>query len=109
MSFLRHRKIYRFAQRLVGAELTVATPTPCDSMSLQLVIPWRVALQQSPPPLHQLAATLQQWRGPLQLAIRRFISTTLTRGLTLGAHPSDSVITRLKPGVNEKEYLQVPL
>jgi hypothetical protein len=27
-----------------------------DSMSLQLVIPWRVALQQSPPPLHQPAA-----------------------------------------------------
>ena len=27
-----------------------------DSMSLQLVIPWRVALQQSPSPLHQPAA-----------------------------------------------------
>src|SRR5882724_5167149 len=60
-------------------------------MSLQLVIPWRVALQQSPPPLHQPAATLQQWRGALQPAIRRYLFTTLTRGLTLGAHPTLSL------------------
>ena len=33
--------------------------------------------------------TLQQWRGALQLAFRRFLFTTLSRGLTLGAHPSD--------------------
>jgi hypothetical protein len=65
-------------------------------MSLQLVIPWWVALQQSPPPLHQLAATLQQWRGALQLAFRRYPKTTLTRGLTLGAHPSLREENRLK-------------
>ena len=95
MSFLRHGEIYQVAGiALAGAEATVATPAPFDSMSLQLVIPWRVALQQSPPPLHQLAATLQQWRGVLQLAFRRYLKTTLTRGLTLGAHPRGLVTPR---------------
>jgi hypothetical protein len=32
--------------------------------------------------------TLQQWRGALQLAIRCYLKTTLSRGLTLGAHAS---------------------
>ena len=31
-------------------------------MSLQLVIPWRVALQQSSPPLHQLSVILKEKR-----------------------------------------------
>ena len=35
------------------AKLCNSTPDPIVSMSFQLVIPWRVALQQSPPPLHQ--------------------------------------------------------
>ena len=87
MSFLRHREIYQVDIALAGASVTVATPAPLDSMSLQLAIPWRVALQQSQPPLHQPAATLQQWRGGSQLAIRCYHKTTLTRGLTLGAHP----------------------
>jgi len=30
------------------------------SMSLPLVIPWWVALQQSPPPLHQLRTILKE-------------------------------------------------
>ena len=75
-------------------------------MSLQLVIPWRVALQQSPPPLHQPVATLQQWRGGSQLSIRCYLFTTLARGLTLGAHPTFSPTTQLKQGVNES-YLQI--
>ena len=33
-----------------------------DSMSLQLVIPWRVALQQSPPPLRQPGTILTKKR-----------------------------------------------
>ncbi len=74
---------------MAGADVTLVTPAPLDSMSLQLVIPWRVALQQSPLPLHQPAATLQQWRGGSQLPIRRYTKTTLTRGLTLGAHPTE--------------------
>src|SRR5437762_5490545 len=89
-------------------------------MSLQLVIPWRVALQQSPPPLHQPVATLQQWRGGSQLSIRCYLFTTLARGLTLGAHPSQekgkpfkrfpdlhlAQVTWLKPGVNEIGSIQ---
>src|SRR5262249_44522592 len=74
--------------RAVGA--TMVAPTPCDSMSLQLVIPRRVALQQSPLPLHQLAATLPQGRGTWQSPTRRYLNTNLTRGLTSGGHPSDA-------------------
>src|SRR5260370_8407678 len=33
---------------------------PSVSMSLRLVIPWRVALQQSPPPLHQPGTILNK-------------------------------------------------
>jgi hypothetical protein len=33
-----------------------SAPNAIASMSLQLAIPWRVALQQSPPPLHQPAS-----------------------------------------------------
>jgi len=35
-------------------------PSLIVSMSFQLAIPWRVALQQSPPPLHQPAGILQE-------------------------------------------------
>ena len=54
MSFLRHRESIKSSG--VGADETAVPSAPFDSMSLQLVIPWRVALQQSPPPLHQPAA-----------------------------------------------------
>src|SRR5216684_5716563 len=39
-----------------------AAPRLIVPMSLQLVIPWRVALQQSSPPLHQLSAILKEKR-----------------------------------------------
>src|SRR2546422_10789928 len=81
---------------LVSPDATVAARGPCDSMSLQLVIPGRVALQQSPLPLHQLAPTLQQWRGALQPAMRRYLNTTLSRGLTLGVHPTPGASKPLK-------------
>src|SRR6266436_9888563 len=35
-------------------------PRPSVSMSLRLVIPWRVALQQSSPPLHQPLTILKK-------------------------------------------------
>src|SRR5215831_19231162 len=38
-------------------------PRPSVTMSLRLVIPWRVALQQSSPPLHQPKAILQESRN----------------------------------------------
>jgi len=37
-----------------------AAPEPIVLMSLPLAIPWRVALQQSSPPLHQLMATINR-------------------------------------------------
>ena len=43
-----------------GAEPSGPTPHPIVSMSFQLAIPWRVALQQSPPPLHQPEIIMQQ-------------------------------------------------
>ena len=42
------------------AKLCNSTPRPIVSMSFQLAIPWRVALPQSPPPLHQPGTILQQ-------------------------------------------------
>ena len=42
------------------AELLNSTPRPIVSMSFQLAIPWRVALPQSPPPLHQPGAIMHE-------------------------------------------------
>jgi len=39
-----------------------ARPSPIVSMSFRLAIPWRVALQQSPPPLHQPTTILDNKR-----------------------------------------------
>ena len=41
------------AGEMRDAKLCNSTPRPIVSMSFQLAIPWRVALQQGPPPLHQ--------------------------------------------------------
>ena len=57
MSFLRHPQTHLSALRVVGATL-VGAPTLIVAMSLQLAIPRWVALQQSPPPLHQLGENL---------------------------------------------------
>ena len=48
------------AEQMRDAELCNSTPRPIVSMSFQLAIPWRVALPQSPPPLHQPGAIMQQ-------------------------------------------------
>ena len=37
-----------------------AAPPLIETMSLQLAIPWQVALQQGLPPLHQPALSLQE-------------------------------------------------
>jgi hypothetical protein len=56
MSFPRHRQIYQsddcFGPRDEAASSFAPSPF-IVSMSLQPVIPWRVGLHQSPPPLHQ--------------------------------------------------------
>ena len=44
----------------VGREAHGSTPRPIVSMSFQLAVPWRVTLPQSPPPLHQPGAIMQQ-------------------------------------------------
>ncbi len=53
MSFLRHREIFR--SDLIGLvrERCNAVPGLIVSMSFQLAIPWRIALQQGPLPLRQ--------------------------------------------------------
>jgi len=72
MSFLRHDEIYRSdvgMKTILGLEPSAASrwsassqdkgrgldpaPFPSSAMSLGPAIPWRVALQQSPPPLHR--------------------------------------------------------
>jgi len=56
MSFLRHGQIYRPMGSLTlpgNGAVAGSAPVPIVAMSLQLAIPWRVALLQSPPPLHQ--------------------------------------------------------
>jgi hypothetical protein len=72
MSFLRHDEIYRSdvgMKTILSLEASAASrwsapshdkgrgldpaPLPSSAMSLGSAIPWRVALQQSPPPLHR--------------------------------------------------------
>jgi hypothetical protein len=48
----------RNQDRSVGSRIA-STPRPILSMSLQPAIPWRVALQQSPTPLHRLSTMLK--------------------------------------------------
>jgi len=47
-------------QQMRDAKLCGSTPRPIVSMSFQLAIPWRVALPQSPPLLHQPGAIMNQ-------------------------------------------------
>jgi hypothetical protein len=44
----------------MGARSRKTAPPLIETMSFQLAIPWQVALQQSPPPLHQPGASLQE-------------------------------------------------
>lgn len=72
MSFLRHGEIYRSdvgIKTILSSEASAASrwsapgedkgrgfepaPLPSSAMSLGSAIPWRGALQQSPPPLHR--------------------------------------------------------
>ena len=59
-------------------------PSPIVSMSFQLAIPWRVALQQSPPPLHQslpASAKLERWAMLLQRMVIVPYIHCLSRGV----------------------------
>ena len=61
MSFLRHREIYRsdVGFENAGSRIGSRSRRSSASMSFQLAIPRRVALQQRPPPLRQPAFRLQ--------------------------------------------------
>ena len=50
----------RLVPEMRDAELLNSTLRPIVSMSFQLAIPWRVALPQSPPPLHQPGAIMHE-------------------------------------------------
>jgi hypothetical protein len=58
MSFLRHREIYQSDEREERRARFNSHAPLIVLMSFQLAIPWRVALQQSSPPLHQLGMIL---------------------------------------------------
>ena len=62
MSFSRHGEIYRPMRSSVPVPGRPSSDRPglIGAMSFRLVIPWWVALPQSPPPLHQLARSLRQ-------------------------------------------------
>src|SRR6476646_6376176 len=56
MSFLRHEQIYQsdaFSVHAQGEALYSFAPSLIVLMSLRPAIPWRVALQHCPPPLHR--------------------------------------------------------
>src|ERR1700676_1388171 len=56
------RSISPMRERTVAGSDPRIAPRLIVPMSLQLVIPWRVALQQSSPPLHQPGAILMEKR-----------------------------------------------
>ena len=62
MSFFRHGEIYQSDVGNSSGERPKSAPRLIVPMSLQLVIPRRVALQQSSPPLHQLSVILKEKR-----------------------------------------------
>src|SRR5271170_2785356 len=63
MSFFRHGEIYQFdGQGTSSGERPRSRPRLIVPMSLQLIIPRRVALQQSSPPLHQPSLILKEKR-----------------------------------------------
>ena len=67
MSFFRHAEIYPRSERQTRrGGRAVATPALIGTMSFQLAIPWRVALPQSPPPLHQPGRMVPQKQDAVQ-------------------------------------------
>src|SRR5689334_17288129 len=63
------------------------------SMSLRLVIPWRVALQQRPPPLHQPVKILkQEWQ--FEKSNYSMASVTIENCLNRGVHPISLCLCR---------------
>jgi hypothetical protein len=88
MSFLRHEEIYRSdVSPAIAGSGNSWSPSQRSSaaMSFQSAIPWRVALRQSPPPLHRLVPILN---NPLcrTMIFQRTATTPLTSCLSLRVH-----------------------
>src|SRR4051812_42803684 len=72
MSFLRNRRSFVRWDLGPGAKQHNAPPRPYHRLDeSQLAIPWRVALQQSLPPLHQLVLSSRQPAGTANLIVRK--------------------------------------
>ena len=83
MSFLRHREIYQVLEPSLPDLLFIERARPSGHALTHRLdespvgYSWRVALQQSPLPLHQPPATLRQSPGDLQDRSRQFLWTQL--------------------------------
>src|SRR5438876_10833453 len=88
MSFLRHREIYQVEVGWRGRNRGPARALRLDESPVGYSL--AACHPAEPASASPTGGTLQQWRGPLQLATRRIHKTTLTRGLTLGAHPTNA-------------------
>src|SRR5947208_11955538 len=86
MSFLRHREIYQVETGGRGRNRGYARTSRLDESPVGYSLAG--CSPAEPASASPTGGTLQQWRGALQLAIRCYLKTTLTRGLTLGAHPN---------------------
>jgi len=84
MSFLRHREIYQVETGGRGRNRGYARTSRLDESPVGYSLAG--CSPAEPASASPTGGTLQQWRGALQLAIRCYLKTTLTRGLTLGAH-----------------------
>jgi hypothetical protein len=85
MSFLRHREIYQVETGGRGRNRGYARASRLDESPVGYSLAG--CSPAEPASASPTGGTLQQWRRALQLAIRCYLKTTLTRGLTLGAHP----------------------
>src|SRR5438874_12165050 len=84
MSFLRHREIYQVETGGRGRNRGYARTSRLDESPVGYSLAG--CSPAEPASASPTGGTLQQWRGALQSAIRRYLFTTLSRGLTLGAH-----------------------
>ena len=92
MSFLRHREIYQVETGGRGRNRGYARTSRLDESPVGYSLAG--CSPAEPASASPTGGTLQQWRGALQLAIRCYLKTTLTRGLTLGAHPNFRFLNR---------------
>ena len=86
MSFLRHREIYQVEAGWRGRNRGPARAFRLDESPVGYSLAG--CSPAEPASASPTGGTLHQWRGDPQLLIRRYLFTTLSRGLTLGAHPS---------------------